>query len=433
MDHRERSLRTSPTQAGADGSRRVLPPDWPLALRAGAESVVFGWGIVALAALALYLAASSRDAAAALSLGEAVRTGTGIWSLGFGGAMGSVDGEYGMLSMPLPGLTLLQLWLTRSSVRRARLEGPASGMIAVGASALTAMLIVATSRPAASRTWIAVVGVSALTALVAWSTAQRNSSGWSTVASRYRRPPEWIGVALGLARELAVVLIVIAAAVALAGMIAGGDRVSRLHDVLAGGSLAATAGLALLQLGWLPTALVWALSWLVGPGFAVGAGSVFSPTRVVAGAVPTLPLLGGLPTAAVGDWAALLPFSIVIGAGAVTWRQRVQLHEMPLRHAAAVATTTALLVAFGVLAACLAASGQIGPGRMAEVGPRSGYVAVIVALMVLVGVGLVAVLPHPRTRVLTRRGVQATVAATSAAGHSARERFKTRLGQADKR
>ncbi|SDM99889.1 cell division protein PerM [Actinomyces ruminicola] len=429
MNLRERLRRQPPPGPGAASAGRALPADWPLAVRAGAESVVLGWGLVVLPILVLYLASSSRDAAAALSLGGVLRTGTGIWSLGFGGAMGAGTGEYGTLSLPLLGLTLLQVWLTRASVRRARLSGPAAGAITVGAAAVTSLVIVAATHPAASRTWTAGMGVTVLTAAVtAWS-LQRSGRGWQAAAEWHERRPEWLGVALRVTRELAVVLVVLAGATALLGLIVGAGRVSRLHDVLAGGGLAATAGLTLLQLGWLPTAVVWALSWLAGPGFVMGTGSVFSPTRVLAGAVPGLPLLGGLPTAALGAEGAFLPFLIALAAAAVAWRWRTALRDLPLRQTAAMTVTVALALAGGVLLACLAASGQVGPGRMADVGPRSGFVAAIVALMVLVGVGLVAVLPHPRTRALTSRGVQATKAATSAAADSARERLKTRTGK----
>ncbi|RAX22411.1 MULTISPECIES: DUF6350 family protein [unclassified Actinomyces] len=425
MNLRDRLHRQPPPTPG--GSRRpTLPADWPLAVRAGVEAVALGWGVVVLPTLVLYLVDSSRDAAAALTLGGVLRTGTGIWSLGFGGAMGSPDGDYGTLSLPLLGLTLLQAWLTRSSVRRARISGPAAGAIAVLAATLTALLIAVATHPADSRTWTAVIGVTVLNAAVTAGYLQRSGRGWPAPAAWQERRPRWLGAALGIARELALVLLGLAAVVALAGLIAGSGRVARLHDAVAGGSLAATVGLVALQLGWLPTWMVWALSWLTGPGFVVGAGSVFSPTRVLAGAVPALPLLGGLPTAAVGTWGGALPFVIAVAAGIVAWRHRVVLRELPLRQAAATAATVTALLGVGVLLVGLAASGQIGPGRMAEVGPRVGYVAVIVALMVLVGAGLVAVLPHPRTRALTRRGVEATAAATSAAVGSAREHLKTR-------
>ncbi|WP_103063140.1 DUF6350 family protein [Actinomyces qiguomingii] len=428
MNHGERMRGHSQAQLDGGAVSRILPPGWPLAVRAGVESVVFGWALVVLPTLALYLASSSRDAAAALSLGAVLRTGTGLWSLGFGGVVGGED-QYGTLSLPLLGVTLLQAWLIRSSVRRARLSGPAAGALAVGASGLTTLLIVTTTGSVASRGWTAVIGVSALAGLITAVALQRAGRGWRTASVRWERLPEWIGVALRMCRDLAVALIVLAAVVTLVGLIAGAGRVSRLHDALAGGGLMATAGLILLQIGWLPTAMVWALSWTAGPGFVVGAGSVFSPTRVQAGAVPGLPLLGGLPTAAVGAWGAFLPFLIVLAAAAVAWRQRGVLRTLPLRQAAATTATAAVLSACGVLAACLAACGQVGPGRMTDVGPHCGYVAAIVALMVLVGVGLIAVLPHPRTRMLTRRGVRATTAATSAAGEGVRERLKVRTAR----
>lgn len=424
MSFRERLRRQPPTPGD---SRRPTPPaDWPLAVRAGVEAVVLGWGVVVLPTLALYLVDSSRDAAAALTLGGVLRTGTGIWSLGFGGAMGTPDGDYGTLSLPLLGLTLLQAWLTRACMRRARISGPAAGAIAVLAAALTAQLIAVATRPAESRTWTAVIGVTVLNAAVTAGYLQRAGRGWSTLTTWQVQRPQWLGAASRIARELAAVLVGLAAVVALLGLIVGAGRVSRLHDAVAGGSLAATVGLVALQLGWLPTWMVWALSWLAGPGFVVGTGSVFSPTRVLAGAVPALPLLGGLPTAAVGSWGGGLPFVIAVAAGVVAWRHRTVLRELPLRQAAATAVTVTVLVALGVLLVCLAASGQIGPGRMAEVGPRGGYVAAIVALMVLVGVGLVAVLSHPRTRALTVRGVEATTAATGAAAGRAREHLKAR-------
>ncbi|WP_147680155.1 DUF6350 family protein [Actinomyces ruminicola] len=426
MNLRER-LRLRPSSVpGAPPARPEPPAGWPLAARAGAEAVLLGWALVVVPTLALYLAESSRDAAAALSLGGVLRAGTGLWSLGFGGAMGGTGDDYGTLSLPLLGLTLAQAWLTNASVRRARLGGPAAGAVTVIAAALTASVIVAATHPADSRTSTAIIGVTALTAAVTAVHLQRAGRGWAAVTGWQRRRPAWVALALRIARELAVVLVALAGVTAIIGLIIGAGRVSRLHDSLVGGGLTASAGLALLQLGWLPTALVWALSWLAGPGFVVGTGSVFSPTRVLAGAVPGLPLLGGLPTAALGTGGTLLPFLIALAAGTVAWRRRAALRELPLRQAAAVTAAVALLLACGTLLACLLASGQVGPGRMADVGPRSGFVTAIVALMVLVGVGVIAVLPHPSTRALAKRGVQATTAATTAAADSAREHLRTR-------
>ncbi|MBW3069840.1 hypothetical protein GZ998_10060 [Actinomyces sp. 594] len=429
MNLGQRLGRRSSRGPGGSPVRRGLPDDWPLAARAGAESVVLGWGLVVLPTLVLYLLSSSRDAAAALSLGGVLRTGTGLWSLGFGGSLGAGAAEYGTLSLPLLGLTLLQAWITRACVRRARPSGPRAGAVTVCVAALTALAIVAATHPATSRTGAAVIGITVLTAAVTAAHLQRVGRGWRKAADRWAQRPQWSVMAVRLCRETALALAVLAGAVALVGLIAGAGRVSRLHDALVGGDLAGTAGLALLQLGWLPTGLVWALSWVAGPGFVVGTGSVFSPTRVLAGAVPALPLLGGLPTGALGAGGALLPFLIAAAAAVAAWRHRQALRELPLRQAALTTLIVALVLGAGVLLACLAASGQVGPGRMTEVGPRSGYVAAIVLLMVLFGVGVVAVLPHPRTRALTGRGVRATAAATSAAADNAWERLRGHAGR----
>ena len=79
--------------------------------------------------------------------------------------------------------------------------------------------------------------------------------------------------------------------------------------------------------------------------------------------------------------------------------------------------------------ACAAASGPIGPGRLARTGPFT----VVTALLVLVevGVGLVAgaLVTHPATRILTERGVRSTAQAAGAAAHSARERVEEGLGR----
>ncbi|MDU0349599.1 DUF6350 family protein, partial [Actinomyces sp. MRS3W] len=327
--------------------RALLPADWPLAVRAGVEPVVLGWGVVVLPTLAFYLAASSRDAAAALSLGGVLRTGTGLWSLGFGGAMGAADADYGTLSLPLLGLTLIQVWLTRSSVNRSQLSGPRAGAVSVIASTLTALLLVVLASPAASRTWSAVIGVAVLSAMVTAVCLQSAGRGWQAVAAWQEQLPAWVTVALRMVRELACVAGVLAVVVAGLALVLGAGRVSQLHDALAGGGLMTTAGLLLLQLGWVPTGLVWALSWLVGPGFTVGTGSVFSPTRVVAGAVPGLPLLGALPTGPVGAWGAFLPFLFAVAGAVVAWRHREELRELPLRYTALTVTSAALTLACG--------------------------------------------------------------------------------------
>ncbi len=56
--------------------------------------------------------------------------------------------------------------------------------------------------------------------------------------------------------------------------------------------------LAALCLLYVPTAAVWGLAYVVGPGFAVGAGTSVSVGGTDLGAVPAFPLLAALPAGA---------------------------------------------------------------------------------------------------------------------------------------
>ena len=86
------------------------------------------------------------------------------------------------------------------------------------------------------------------------------------------------------------------------------------------------------------------------------------------------------------------------------------------------------LVGVGTAAVCAAASGPIGPGRLARTGPFT--VMTVLLVLVEVGVGLVAgaLVTHPATRILTERGVRSTAQAAEAAAQSARERVEEGLG-----
>lgn len=72
--------------------------------------------------------------------------------------------------------------------------------------------------------------------------------------------------------------------------------------------------LFLLNVIYLPNAIIATLSYLVGPGFALGAGTLISPLTHRISEIPALPLLGALPT---GRHPSLLLSTLAIGAGGV--------------------------------------------------------------------------------------------------------------------
>ena len=390
---------------------------WTLwSLRVGIESVGLSWLMVVLLTVAVSMASSSLSAAAALSAGEAVRAGTALWSLGFGGMVTFSSADQGTLSLPLLGLTLVQVGWTWNCVRRARPSRPAAGAAIVVAAIVVAVLACLTG-PKGLETWPAVGGIAVITGGVVGIRLQRAGNGWPALTGWWDARPHWVGPALSLAYGAARALALLSVLVVAAAVFTGAGRVSVLHDSLAGGGIIAMSGLVLLQTGWVPTLLVWACSWLIGAGFSVGTGTVFAPDRVVAGPVPTLPLLGLLPTAPLSTVGLWLPLVVTAGAMVAAWRRRAVLNSLRVRYAVSAAGLAALLVAGGVGLLCVAASGSVGPGRMTDVGPQFLYTVILVFVEVGVGLAAMAVLAHPYTRTWARGALPESVLPASYRRH----------------
>ena len=130
------------------------------------------------------------------------------------------------------------------------------------------------------------------------------------------------------------------------------------------------AGLySLINAGFLPNASLFAGSWLLGPGFAVGGGTLVSPGAVVLGPLPVVPLLAALP--AVGTpaaWVGALMALPPLVAAVATFRA---LRDRPLTWDKAALAGCGGGIAAGVGFAFLAsvAGGAAGPGRMRHIGP----------------------------------------------------------------
>ena len=372
---------------------------WALwSLRVGVESVGLVWLVVVLATIAVSKAAASLNAAAILSAGDALHTGTALWSLGFGGSTALTSEDDGVLSLPLLGLTLVQAGWTWFCVRRARPSRP---------TVVAALACLA--GPAGLDIWPAVVGIALLTGVIVAIQLMRAGHHWPPLTRWWDRRPHWLGPSLSLAYGATRALSLLSLLVVVAAVFNGAGRVSVLHDSLAGDGFVAMAGLILLQAGWVPTLLIWACSWLIGAGFSVGTGTVFAPDRVVAGPVPRLPLLGLVPSTPLSSVGLWLPLVVTAGAMVAAWRRRAVLNALRVRYALSAAGLAALLVAFGVGLLCLAASGSVGPNRMSSVGPLVLYTVILVFVEVGVGLATMAVLAHPYTRTWARNTLPESV------------------------
>ncbi|GAA1510362.1 hypothetical protein BJ978_000102 [Agromyces terreus] len=146
--------------------------------------------------------------------------------------------------------------------------------------------------------------------------------------------------------------------------------------------------LTMAELAVLPNLVIWAAAWMLGPGFAFGAGSSVAPGGTLLGPVPGIPLLGALPGSAPLFGALLLVVPVLLGfAGAwiVGGERRRASAETPWWRPAAVAVASALVagLTLGLLARW--SSGAVGPGRLAEVGPDALAVGLVAALTVGLG------------------------------------------------
>lgn len=160
-----------------------------------------------------------------------------------------------------------------------------------------------------------------------------------------------------------------------------------LHTEVLGG-VAVTLG----QLALLPNVVVWAASWLIGPGFAIGAGSTVSPLATSLGPIPGIPLLGALPS---GDFAfgflGLLAPVVVGFLVAAAFGPRIA-GELRRRELAIVAVGIGFIAASIIGLLVWASAGSAGPGRLSEVGPQPWIVMAwaFVEFSVAAGLGLLA-------------------------------------------
>jgi hypothetical protein len=158
--------------------------------------------------------------------------------------------------------------------------------------------------------------------------------------------------------------------------------------------------LAVAQLAILPTLIVWAATWIVGPGFTLGTGALVSPLGTNLQIVPALPVLGIVPTDPPAFAFAVVALPVVAAfilgvavgprvvdrGGLVGNRADIGFLSQPLVKLAGTAVVAgAVSAGFGGLLASLT-SGSLGPGRFQLVGPDPAAVMLWWGLEVALGV-----------------------------------------------
>jgi len=445
---------------GSEGGTALLSSPLLIGLLAGAQAVLGSLLCVVAPVVAVWLVASQTGA----TWDGALRVAADGWLLAHGAALAVPGGRLAL--WPL-GLALLPLaWCVSAGRRtavaleathpaaRAPREGLDSALLAalagvVGAYVVLATAIAITAGSSAVRPGLASTALGAL--LVAGAGAGASMAGARlrlaaggprrlAAASRPRglvsaladllRLPAGARPALRAGGRSLLWCLVGAAACLAVSLAAGASQVADLHRALDAGVVGGVV-LVVGQLLLLPTALVWALAWTAGPGFAVGASTSVSPGSTDLGLLPALPLLGGLPQQGTGGgwlWVVLL---LPVAAGAVasarlrllaplrlveplplaqpvqglpepedddaaplTARRRALL-DLRRRWLPAVLRALGVGAVAGAGAGLLAAlsSGPVGPGALAQVGPVWWQVAGSIGALVALGSALVLLVP----------------------------------------
>jgi Family of unknown function (DUF6350) len=283
-------------------------------------------------------------------------------------------------------------WMANAGhVTQLRDVGYAALAIACPYTLFTAAVAVASRTSVAAPSLWQAVAAGFLVSLVAGGLgAARGLAPWRNLARLV--PPRPRSVILGMVAALAVL---IAAGAVLAGaslavhLAAYRQAMASLSPGAGGSALLVLAGLS-----YLPNSVIWAIAYMLGPGFSFGVGTAVSPSGSALGAVPAFPMLAALPVgsrAAFPPWLGFFILVLPYLAGALAGLMTVRIAPTPLLEAAPLwglltGSLTAVVIGFGAKFS----GGPLGAGRLASVGPTGAEVGVVAILEVGVTAALVA-------------------------------------------
>jgi hypothetical protein len=353
------------------------------AVAAGAAAAA-GLAVLILLVLVGWIAAPH----AGLGLTGVLRTAALLWLIGHhvGFALHGA-GRIGMLPLGLvllPGALLWRAgrWVVRAGgIVRLRHVGYAALTMAVPYALLAGVLALASRSSQAAPSAPQAVVCGFLLALIAGGLGgARALAPWAQLTRLLPDRPR--SVIIGVVGALAV-LAVCGAVLAGASLATHLGEYARLSRVLEPGAIGSVL-LLVTQIAYVPNAIVWAIAFTLGPGFAFGTGTMVAPTGAALGQLPAFPLLAALPQgmqSGTPPWLTVAVLALPYLAGCVAGLLLVRaapspaLEVAPLWGLACGAATGAVL---GVLAAF--SGGPLGDGRLAAVGPSGWQVGAVAAL-----------------------------------------------------
>jgi len=245
-------------------------------------------------------------------------------------------------------------------------------------------MVVGARREAGS--WSRLIGVDA----VAWLARTSQHSRWAG---------SYLGSAIKAGSVALMASLAMSAALLAVDLFIHWNLVVAVYEGLDAGAMGGSV-LTIVQLGFLPNLVVFALAWISGAGFALGVGSLAGPLGTAVGPLPSVPVFAALPAGSLDFGFVALVVPALAGALAGWWFLREgENHfdewlsiKIRARWFTAAASTLVLGAVIGSVAGLLAAGlawlarGSAGIGRLTEIGPDPLRTALFVAAEVGIGV-----------------------------------------------
>ena len=298
----------------------------------------------------------------------------------------------GLVLLPAALIERAGRWMTHEGyVTRLMDVGPAALCVALPYALFTGAVALASGTQVARPSlWQAAVMGFVIACLASAFGAARALGPWRKIAGRV--PPRPRSVFLGMLAALAFLTVcgaLLSAISLLVHLTAYRHAVAELNPGIVGSVLLLLAGLS-----YLPNSIVWAVAYMLGPGFMFGLGTAVSPSGSALGGLPAFPMLAALPVGDKAAFPAWLGFFVLLTpyvAGALAGLMTVRIAPTPSLEAAPLwglltGTATAVVIGF----AAWVSGGPLGAGRLSSVGPSAPEVGVVALLEVGVTAALVA-------------------------------------------
>ncbi len=294
-----------------------------------------------------------------------------------------------VLTMAVLGFSLITVLLARRAGRRIaethhRLEGEIVAIVVFGAASfgISESALNVDARPSVVQGTLLPTLVFVLGLLIARVDAVPPGlrSAWFGIAPDVRAI---VGTAVRGGAAAAAAILTAAALVVAVALVASYAQIITLYENLHTGALGGTV-LTVAEILFLPNLVIWAASWLIGPGFAIGTGSLVSPLGTTLGPLPSIPVLGALPQGNPSFAFVGLLVPVVAGflVGAILRSSLAPRIESASTGTWVVGAGLGTGVVGGAILGLLAwaASGAIGPGRLVQAGPDPLAVGLFAAL-----------------------------------------------------